>query len=884
VERQIKELVLGSGQYAYIQDLTAGFVKVYTGPAVINQTAQDRPVIYEPRKGGWVAVDSIADSVRQSPIAVEGYYLTLFNPPQLDGTKPIQEAQPKDGVTGQKAPPLDIGKRVNIPGPVTFALWPGQLARHTRGHHLRSNQYLKVQVYNEVEASKQWNSGIVQSTSGEATELTKPKSLTVGTTLLVKGTDVSFYIPPTGIKVLERTSDDFIDGDANTDKYVRDALTLERLEYAILVDENGNKRYEKGPQVVFPEPTERFVSKAGNEGRPTRKFKALELTPIQGIHLKVIAPYKDGEREYKEGEEIFITGKDTSIYYPREEHSLISYDGQAKHFATAIPAGEARYVLNRMTGDIRMVKGPNMYLPDPRVEVFIRRVLSEEQCQLWYPGNTEALAYNQQLRAIQGKAPTTRAGVVSDGEYERATKGKAAPAGTRGGTSHPLESNLVASTSINYVAAAPFTMADSSVLGNNPKSLVADEFTRGSNYTDPRTLTLNTKYQGVPTINLWPGYAVTVCRPTGTGKENRRPVVGPATIHLEYDETLEVLELSTGKPKNTTKTLKTVYLKAHANKVSDTLSVETADHVQLTLGLSYEVNFEGDPNKWFNIENYVKYFTDRMRSVLKGAVHKISIAKFYANYTDIVRDIALGALNEEGGHDGFFFEENGMRIKDVDVLDVSILNSQVKTLLDDQQSRVIRSNIEIANAEGERTATEKLETLRREIATLRLDSTKQNIANQQAELLARHELELSRVNSATEQELKNQEHHKVTEATHDFQHAANLRREAISAEAEITRLSAKLKLQKDELEARTKATVDTYGAIAPGFAQTLISLDQNETAIKVAQALSAQALLGGGSLVETVTRMFGGTPLEGAVKAAINKLPITTSVNGTAKA
>ena len=40
---------------------------------------------------------------------------------------------------------------------------------------------------------------------------------------------------------------------------MRDALTLERLEYCILVDQNGKKRYERGPQVVFPEPTEAFV-------------------------------------------------------------------------------------------------------------------------------------------------------------------------------------------------------------------------------------------------------------------------------------------------------------------------------------------------------------------------------------------------------------------------------------------------------------------------------------------------------------------------------------------------------------------------------------------------------------------------------------------------
>jgi hypothetical protein len=40
-----------------------------------------------------------------------------------------------------------------------------------------------------------------------------------------------------------------------------------------------------------------------------------------------------------------------------KEHSAIKYDGKAKHFATAIPAGEARYVMNRLSGEIKMHKG-----------------------------------------------------------------------------------------------------------------------------------------------------------------------------------------------------------------------------------------------------------------------------------------------------------------------------------------------------------------------------------------------------------------------------------------------------------------------------------------------------------------------------------------------
>src|SRR5690606_31933781 len=120
-----------------------------------------------------------------------------------------------------------------------------------------------------------------------------------------------------------------------------------RLEYCILLDENGNKRYIQGPDVVFPRPTETFVSIRGK-----RKFRAIELNENTGLYLKVIAPYEEDGVHYKVGDELFITGKDTMIYMPRTEHAIIKYGEQERHYGVAIPAGEARYVLDRQKGAI----------------------------------------------------------------------------------------------------------------------------------------------------------------------------------------------------------------------------------------------------------------------------------------------------------------------------------------------------------------------------------------------------------------------------------------------------------------------------------------------------------------------------------------------------
>lgn len=67
---QKRDLVLPPGSYAYMQDVTKGVVKTYTGPTVINPTAQERPVIYD--AGTFRTAPSLEEAMRISPIAAEG--------------------------------------------------------------------------------------------------------------------------------------------------------------------------------------------------------------------------------------------------------------------------------------------------------------------------------------------------------------------------------------------------------------------------------------------------------------------------------------------------------------------------------------------------------------------------------------------------------------------------------------------------------------------------------------------------------------------------------------------------------------------------------------------------------------------------------------------
>jgi major vault protein len=825
-EREKRDLVLAPGTYAYMQDVTKGQIIVFTGPTVINQTAQEVPVIYEPKDGTFCRCATLEEAVRQSPIAVEGYYLILKNPAR-------KAEHPMEGGR-QIAPELDVGRKINIPGPCMFALWPGQDAQVVRGHHLRSNRYLLVRVYNEDEARRNWSAAVVKPASPEpgaapapsapVATASVPRDLTVGKLLIIRGTEVSFYIPPTGIGVVSEGADEH--GKA---RYVRDALTLERLEYCILVDENGNKRYERGPAVVFPEPTERFVE--NKEGG--KKFRAIELNEIQGLHIKVIAPYRDDDvgKSYKEGDELFITGKETAIYFPRQEHSLISYDGKSKHFATAVPAGEARYVMNRMTGAIAMIKGPAMLLPDPRTEVMVRRVLSDKQANLWYPGNSEALEYNRQLRQLLSTAPTTRQGAISEGDFERGMRKQVAKGIQRG-------------------------MEQSRVSGD--QALAADEFSRASTYTQPRTVTLDTKFQGVPSIDVWTGYAIMVVSKTG----KRRVEQGPTTVLLEYDESLEVLELSTGKPKTTDNLIRTVFLRMVNNKVSDIISVETSDHVSVEIYLSHRVNFEGDPMRWFDVENYVKFLCDHVRSVLKGALKKVRVEDFYANSVDIIRDIILGRQDKDGKRAGMAFEENGMRVCDVEVLRVTIGDDRIRELLDETQHEVVKSNIELTNAKRNLEVTQAKEKIDREIAETKAVTTKRHHELEVEVIGSQLAVFLAKIGSQLRQEEDHKRAEEARQAVLDMTFDSDLARQRRNAEQQESLARAAQEREVQRLRAEAEAMIARFQAAQPGFSEALLTLSHEETIVKVAEALSVQNFLGGKSFTDVVQKVFAGTPLQ----------------------
>lgn len=776
-----KDLVLSINEYAFVLDKTKGNVSCWVGPVKTSLSTSDELVRFNETTKSFESC-SYENAIHLFATAPENWYIVLKNP--VDNNK-----HPNPGTANSLPEKINVGRKVNIMGPTSFALYPGQMCKVIQGHSLKVNQYLLARVYDADSA----NNSLPTAFDKDGNPISSEDKYTPGQLIIIKGTDVSFYIPPTGIEVVF---------EKKTNSYIRNATTLERLEYCILKDENGQKRYEHGPKVVFPEPTETFVESKNK----SNIFKAIELSPISGIYIKVIAEYKEINKKGEEvihpvGEELFITGKEQMIYYPRPEHAIINYDGKFMHHAIAIPKGEGRYIMNRNTGEINTVFGPAMYLPDPRNEVVIKRKLSERECRLWYPGNEEAINYNLALdeRSLEKSIQRYNQNALS-----------------------------INSCSID-AASMGFLDANTNI-------------SRGTSYTKPRTVTLDTKYDGVVSINVWDSFAVKV-----TSKDGKSYTVkGPKTVLLEYDETLDDIIFNN---------VSVVYLPYKDSVINVKTKILSSDKVPAFIEASFRVSFkEEDIDKWFNIKNIVEHFRDKVIPIIKNAFDTININDIYAKSQSILDSVFSNEQNN-------YFPENGMIINGVRLMELCI-DENVQEMFEDNRNELIKNRIELAKAEEDLEINKKLALINQELANIshekemlslqnsfnyestRLENKKKIADYQAAQAKAEKEAEKDLI--PIKQELEN------------FARNISLQRQNDELENE----KAKATLKAKSLNAYAESVNKILTAITPELTAALQSSANENIVEALTNALSPYSMAKNESVADTINTLLRGTSLE----------------------
>jgi major vault protein len=780
-----RELVLSPNEYAYVLDTTKGHINCYVGPNKTSLAQTDELVVFNPLTKRFDRVSEMSAAVQLFATAPAGWYLVLKNPAP-------DNHQPSPGVAAG-SPDLRVGRKVIVQGPVSFALWPGQLAKVVAGHRLRSNQYLVVRCYD-----------------AEAAQQAAPDDAWMqGEKRIIKGTETSFYVPSTGLEVVPEGK-----------RYVRDAVSLQRLEYCVLVAEDGRKRYVRGEAVVFPEPSQRFVSHGDASGvrrrsADPRVFKAIELNETTGIYVKVIAPYAGTddetgeERSFVEGEELFVTGKNR-LYFPREEHAIIRYGDDELHHAVAIPEGEGRYLLQRQTGSVSLVQGPRMLLPDPRREVIVRRVLTDRECLLMFPGNAEVLRLNRALREGRSTvAPRPRASETPE-----------------------------------------------AVVGDEQAGAGGDQLLR-KGYKQPRTLTLDTRKDGAVSIDIWAGFAVQIKNRVG----DRRVVQGPATLLLGYTDTVEALTLSTGRPKSADRLLHTAFLQLSGNSVSDEVELVSQDLVRSRLSVRYRVAFEGgQPERWFAVDNYVQLLCDHASSKLKAMARRYVVHDLRAAVTDLVRDTLLGARAEDTDREGLVFEENGMRVYDIEVLEHTILDDDVRSLLADAELSAVQRSVEVAAKESQLAGERRAEAIERALLAERQQTSLLRLQLQTERAAREHEAEAeAQARLSAVMELERSRERRDAALLGEVR-AQKLQTELAAHEAQLKRRTDLQALELARLRADVEGAVQKAQAFSPHLVDALHRLGDEALLGNLSANFSELAAVEGRGLLETARKFLDFVP------------------------
>ena len=816
------DLILKPSEFCFLLDRTKGAISCITGPFKTSTSSSDALVIFNEETKKFEEVPA-SKAITNFIIAPEGWYVSLKNNAKSN-------EHPKIG-TSNVTPDLDVGKKINIPGPCSFALYPVQMAKVIQGHTLHSNQYLLARVYDAEALNKKYS---------------------VGQHLIIKGDTVSFYIPPSGIEIIPTESGE----------YVRNAVSLERLEYAILLNEAGEKKYVKGPAVVFPEPDEVFIN---NEETNSPKFRAIELSPISGIYCKVLKSFDETIKEpedYEEitelvevdgevdeesysdeknilvkvvhhevGEELFITGNDTKIFYPNENLAIISYEGKIIHHAIAIPEGEGRYVLERLTGRVKTVFGPKMFLPDPRYEVIVRRKLTKKECELWYPGNKEVLQYNE----------------VELPKFEMNTDGIKVFSNNRDITLSVSNAAINTCCLDSLSTTAADSLANGFLGQANVETYKNAGFNRGNTYSKPRTITIDNKFDGIVSIDVWTGYAVNVIGKDGS----RRVEVGPKTVLLDYDEVLEVVNNS-------------VFLHIENDRICDTINIQTKDFVNVNVKLSYNINFDlSQKDKWFTNEDYKEYLKDSIRSIIKKETKKITLEQFYNDSADIISGIVL---KEDLKNKKPVTFSNGMYVSDVEILSVEIIDENIKRLMNKHQEEIVSKTLQLSAANKEISVATELAKIEKEEISLKHQNKMYEL-----ELYAKAQLE----------ELKKKdEYRRLEEASSKAEKEAQKELETLKAAISKINLAAEkekktqdlnLRKESDKIEIEkeknhTDAVKKLIDSISPDLVAAIQSAAKSETLREVATSLSPYALASGSeSVSDVVNKLMRGMSLEGLI-------------------
>ena len=259
-----------------------------------------------------------------------------------------------------------------------------------------------------------------------------------------------------------------------------------------------------------------------------------------------------------------------------------------------------------------------------------------------------------------------------------------------------------------------------------------------------------------------------------------------------------------------------------------------------------------------------------MRSLLRHAIKQVGVEEFYANATRFVRDTILGAAEEEKRRPGRVFEENGMHIYDVEVLDVTIGDQVIADMLVKAQHTTVQQTLELAAQKRNLEVTQEKEGIKQQTAQAEA-ATQQLLLNLQTdEVQKRLQLNLAKLEAEAQARQRELESKLGQQTSLDQINSAELGRERAKYELELEVAQRELAQRLETLRAEVQAVVDKAGAVSPQLVAALQAFSDKALAEKMAHSMAPLAILGGDSIAEVFSKLLRGTVLEGVLAAQSN--------------
>lgn len=397
-EAAVKRPLL-AGWQAWVTTKKDGKTRLIVGPDAFDAGEDDAFVVpdsTDPTKLVFVA--SAQESVRQFTSVKPDEYAVIFNP-----TEQHEEGYPNGkympGKNDMRA--LVYGtKRVVRSG--HFPLWPGQRVEVRKIPTLLANQYLVVVVESEnvdeqspffaitIRCAEMFKD--VGAETEPVSDVASEDSPVAGTgrklrlrqRIIIPGSVTPTYIPPTGIEIVPE------EGSRQT---IRDAAVPGPTQFCVLIDQNGRRRTERGPDCIFPGPNDRFQT----EGSDGRIYDAYHIRPDMGLLIRIVATSMPAQKLSEQlpqglelsaesvlgqGDEIFIGGTDAYVF-PSADFDIIDPETRQPHvgndhksvyvMAVGVDDKSGTYLAEIETGQVKLVRGPVKLLPDPRKQRHVKR-------------------------------------------------------------------------------------------------------------------------------------------------------------------------------------------------------------------------------------------------------------------------------------------------------------------------------------------------------------------------------------------------------------------------------------------------------------------------------------------------------------------------------